>query len=117
MVVETNYLLASVIETPLLQAGFAVAIATDTEEAFAVLADRAVHLALIDFRLQHGGPEGLVGRLQQLGVPFIFCTAASVEEVNEHFPNARVMLKPFSDADLIATIATVVTTRSADPGP
>ncbi|OEO28036.1 hypothetical protein VW23_006470 [Devosia insulae DS-56] len=107
MVVETNYLIASVIEAPLLNAGYRVIIATDPDEAFAFLDRKDVHLALIDFRLQHAEPEGLVARLTQQGIPFIFCTAASREEVFEHFPNARVMPKPFSDQDLLAAVATL----------
>jgi len=108
MVVETNYLIASVIEAPLLSAGYRVTIATDIDEAFALLAGQRIQLAVIDFRLQHAEPEGLVARLRQEGVPFIFCTAASVEEVFEHFPDARVMPKPFSDQDLLAAVAELV---------
>jgi len=116
MVVETNYLIASVIEAPLLQSGFAVVIATSSEEALQVLAAGQVHLALIDFRVEHGGSDGLVARLQQLGVPYIFCTAASFEEVHEHFPNARVMAKPFSDDDLLAAVATMISAPDARLG-
>ena len=108
MVVETNYLIASVIEAPLVSAGYRVTIATDIDEAFALLAGQRIHLAVIDFRLQHAEPEGLVARLRQEGVPFIFCTAASVEEVFEHFPDARVMPKPFSDHDLLTAVAALV---------
>jgi DNA-binding response OmpR family regulator len=115
MVVETNYLIASVIEAPLLSAGYRVAIATDPEEAFVLLDGRDIHLALIDFRLQHAEPEGLVGRLRQRGLPFIFCTAASAEEVFEHFPDARVMPKPFSDEELLAAVAALVSTPSSYP--
>ncbi|MDB5540579.1 MAG: hypothetical protein JWQ89_2306 [Devosia sp.] len=105
MVVETNYLIASVIEAPLLNAGYRVAIVTDTDEAFALLDSQKVHLALIDFRLQHAEPEGLVAKLGQRGIPFIFCTAATLEEVYEHFPNAKVMAKPFSDEELLTAVA------------
>lgn len=113
MVVETNYLIASVIEVPLLGAGYRVTIATDIDEAFALLAEQRIHLAVIDFRLQHAEPEGLVARLRQEGIPFVFCTAASVEEVCEHFPDARVMPKPFSDQDLLAAVAGLVPATSA----
>ena len=113
MVVETNYLIASVIEAPLLKAGYRVVIASNPDEAFVLLNGRDIHVALIDFRLQHAEPEGLVATLTLLGVPFIFCTAASVEEVLEHFPNARVMPKPFSDEELLAAVAALVSTPSS----
>lgn len=116
MVVETNFLIASVIKSPLVNAGYRVAIATDQAEAFAVLDAQHVHLAVIDFRLQHGGPGGLVAELKQRNVPFIFCTAATVEEVCEHFPDARVMLKPFSDEDLLAAVAALVPKQSVQEG-
>lgn len=105
LVVETNYLIASVIELPLTHAGYEVLIAITPEEAFAFLEKRTVHLAVIDFRLQHGGPDGLVAALEARGLPFIFCTAASTAEVIEHFPGARIVAKPFSDHDLLAAIS------------
>jgi len=104
LVVETNFLVASVIEAPLANTGYRVLIATDPAEAFTLMDAHQVHLALIDFRLHHGGPEGLVAELDRRGIPFIICTAASAEEVCEHFPGARVMLKPFSDDDLVAAV-------------
>lgn len=102
MVVEPNFLIASAIESPLVNAGYRVVIATDRAESFAILEAQQVHLALIDFRLEHAEPEGLVAGLKQRGIPFIFCTAASLEEVFEHFLGARVMPKPFSDEELLA---------------
>jgi CheY-like chemotaxis protein len=108
LIVETNFLVASVIEAPLVAAGYAVAIATNADEAFAVLATGVVSLALIDFRLQHGGPDGLVAALSNRNIPFIFCTAASLEEVYEHFPNARVVPKPFSDEALLLAVSELV---------
>ncbi len=114
LVVETNYLIASVIELPLAQASYEVLIATTPEEAFAFIDGRVVHLAVIDFRLQHGGPEGLVAKLNARGVPFIFCTAASTAEVVEHFPDARVVTKPFSDDDLLAAIRALAATNPSE---
>jgi DNA-binding response OmpR family regulator len=112
MVVETNYLIASVIEAPLLSAGYQVVIATDPDEAFVLLESADIHLALIDFRLQHAEPEGLVAKLRQRGIPFIFCTAASIEEVFEHFPGTSVIPKPFSDQELLAAVAALVSNSS-----
>lgn len=116
LVVETNYLIASAMEAPLLQAGYRVAIAAHPDETFALLDTSDIVLALIDFRLQHAEPEGLVARLRQRGIPFILCTAASVEEVFEHFPNVPVMLKPFSDEELVAAAAAVVSDTGAHLG-
>ncbi|RYE49817.1 MAG: response regulator [Hyphomicrobiales bacterium] len=116
IVVETNFLIASVIEAPLVSAGYRVLIATEPEEAFALMDAHEVHLALIDFRLHHAEPEGLVAKLKQRGIPFIFCTAASVEEVFEHFPDARVMEKPFSDDELLAAVAAMVAAEGSYHG-
>jgi CheY-like chemotaxis protein len=110
LVVETNYLVASVFEAPLVAAGYRVMIATNPEEAFELLDREDIRLALIDFRLQHGEPNGLVARLLRSGVPFIFCTAASADEVLEHFPDARVMAKPFSDEALLQAVTELVQT-------
>jgi CheY-like chemotaxis protein len=107
LVVETNYLLASVMEAPLLAAGYLVLVATNVREAFELIDQQHLKLALIDFRLKHGGPEGLVSILEGREVPYIFCTASTVEEVHEHFPGARVMLKPFSDDQLLRAVAEI----------
>lgn len=116
MVVETNFLIASVLETPLVNAGYRVLMATDPAEAHAFLDTQQVHLALIDFRLQHAEPDGLVASLKRRDIPFIFCTAASVEEVYEHFPDAPVMPKPFSDDDLLAAVTVLVSERDSYQG-
>jgi len=107
LVVETNYLVASVIEAPLANAGYRVLIATDPVEALSYLDRQCVNLAVIDYRLQHAEPDGLVAALTRRGIPFVFCTAASAEEVLENFPGARVMQKPFSDEDLLNAISTL----------
>jgi DNA-binding response OmpR family regulator len=109
LVVETNFLIASVIEAPLAAAGYRVLVAVEAAEALEILGAEQVQVALIDFRLQHIEPEGLVHALGGHNVPFIFCTAASVEEVNEHFPEARVVTKPFSDDQLVAAVAALHT--------
>jgi CheY-like chemotaxis protein len=105
LVVESNYLVASVIEAPLAIAGYRVFIATNPAEAFAVLDTEPVELALIDFRLQHAAPEGLVAKLKTMDIPFVFCTAAAVEEVFEHFPDARIVQKPFTEEQLLAAVS------------
>jgi DNA-binding response OmpR family regulator len=115
LVVETNYLVASVIEAPLVHAGYRVLIATDPDEAESHLGRQRVDLAVIDFRLQHAEPDGLVAMLARLGVPFIFCTAASAEEVLESFPGAQVMLKPFSDEQLLAAVSALTPAQASLP--
>jgi DNA-binding response OmpR family regulator len=113
LVVETNYLLASVVEVSLASAGYEVLIATDVDEAFELIDSFDFSLALIDFRLSHGEPEGLVAVLERRHIPFMFCTAATEEEVQEHFPNARVMLKPFSDEQLLAAVEAAMDSSDA----
>ncbi len=108
LVVETNYLVASVIESPLTQSGFRVVVAFDGDEARAALAADSFQIAIIDFRLQHGGPDGLVAQLTAAGVPYVFCTAASTNEVIESFPGARVVQKPFGDDMLLFVVAEVL---------
>jgi len=98
LVVETNYLIASVIQRPLARQGYTVLIATSPAEADGLIADGGIDIALIDFRLQHREPGGVVGKLKQTKIPSIFCTAASPDEVAEKFPGVIVLAKPFSDA-------------------
>lgn len=109
LVVETNYLIASAIEMPLAKDGFEVVIASDDKHARETLGSRRFDIAIIDFRLQHGGPDGLVAQLEAQSIPYFFCTAASAEEVSEHFPGARVVEKPFGDDALLSLVAELVT--------
>jgi len=102
------FLIASAIEAPLLSAGYRVVIATNLAEALALLSAGPIHIAVIDFRLQYAEPDGLVAALKRDDIPFIFSTAASVEEVCEHFPSARVMEKPFTDDNLLSAVASLV---------
>ena len=108
LVVETNYLIASVIESPLIASGFQVVVATDEDEARTAIATHGFDIAILDFRLQHGGPEGLVAQLQVAGIPYVFCTASSTAEVVEHFPGARVIEKPFGDDMLLFIVTDVI---------
>lgn len=105
LVVETNYLIASAIEVPLAESGYLVVVATSEEETHAALAENRIDIAIIDFRLQHGDADGLVARLTAAGTPYIFCTAATAQEVVEHFPGARVIEKPFLDSTLLAAVS------------
>lgn len=107
LVVETNYLIAPAIEAPLVAHGYWVLIANDPAEAFDLLSANSIQIGVIDFRLQHEEPGGLVSVLTSLGVPYIFCTAASATEVTEIFPAAHVLAKPFSDETLRATLTHV----------
>lgn len=112
LVVETNYLIASAIESPLAEAGFKVVVAVTDDEVVTALNNERIHVSVIDYRLQHGGPEGLVSRLHKAGIPYIFCTSASTQEVVEHFPNARVVEKPFGDDLLLSLVAELVELQS-----
>lgn len=105
LVVETNYLIAAAIELPLAANGFTVVVAITEAEIKAAIAEQEIGIAIVDFRLQHGGPEGLVAQLTAAGIPYIFCTAASTAEVVEHFPGARVLEKPFGDDMLLLLVA------------
>lgn len=108
LVVETNFLIASAIEMPLAKGGFDVIIASDDKQARESLASRRFDIAIIDFRLQHGDPDGLVAQLEAQSIPYVFCTAASAEEVSEHFPGARVVEKPFGDDALLSLVTELV---------
>src|ERR1700712_29663 len=113
LVVETNYLIAGSVEGPLLAAGFDVVVAVDVVQARAAIGSVKLSIAIIDFRLQHGHPDGLVAQLQTAGIPYVFCTAASTVEVVENFPDARVIEKPFGDDVLLMIVDQVL--ESAAP--
>lgn len=116
LVVETNYLIAAAIEGPLAAAGYQVVVAINQAETEAAITEQHIEVAIIDFRLQHGGPEGLVARLTAAGIPYVFCTAATTAEVLEHFPGARVVEKPIVDAELLALVAEAARGPAVPPG-
>jgi len=108
LVVETNYLIAAAVETPLMQSGFHVVVAINETEVLEAFATYSIQIAIIDFRLQYGDADGLVAKLKAANIPYIFCTAASSEEVAEHFPGARVVEKPFGDDMLLSLVTELV---------
>ncbi len=117
LVVETNYLVASVIEGPLAQSGFRVVVALDEQEARVAMAANTFQIAIIDFRLQHGHPDGLTAQLRAANIPYVFCTAATTEEVVESFPGARVVQKPFGDDVLLFVVDEMLRGAAEGAGP
>lgn len=109
LVIETNYLIASAIEVPLTDHGFKVIIAITEAEIRAAIATSQIQIAIIDFRIHHSSPGGLIAWLDAAKVPYVFCTAATTAEVVKHFPGSRIIEKPFVTDQLLSLVAQAMT--------
>jgi two-component system, response regulator PdtaR len=107
LVLDDEFLIAVEIEAILTDAGYSVLSAVTVAEARDFAARNPVHVAVLDFRMEHGAHE-FAHHLRAEGVPVVFCTGALMDEVHTVFPDAPVISKPFDVASLLGTVAGVL---------
>jgi two-component system, response regulator PdtaR len=78
--------------------------AATTAEAERLFSDHAPDVALVDFHLQGGElSHGLIARLHEQGVPVIVISGSSEPSLLP-FEAATILEKPFSEAQLLASL-------------
>ena len=107
LVVDDEFLIAVELEAILTGAGYHVLSAVSLAEARHLASLRSIDVAVLDFRMGDGA-IGLARDLETRGVPLLFCTGSTREEVHAVFPAVPVVAKPFSGSDLLAEVATVI---------
>ena len=119
LVIEDEFLIATVIEDILRQAGAEdVVIAVNMQEAREALAERALDIAMIDMQLDEGSNSGLsLGKLAMgRNIPFIFLTGYSGVVLPEGFTVVPVLTKPYIPRTLIEALSDVlVQSRGSEP--
>jgi CheY-like chemotaxis protein len=101
LVVDDEYLIAVAIEACLTDVGFAVIIATSSDQALSILAESSIEVAVIDMHLgDSSSTAGVVASLDQRGIPFAICTGSMLAEARERFPGRPIVAKPFLDREI-----------------
>ena len=118
LVIEDEFLIATVIEDILRQAGAEdVVIAVNMQEAREALAEGALDIAMIDIQLDEGANSGLsLGKLAMArNIPFIFLTGYSRVVLPDGFAAVPVLTKPYIPRTLVEALSEVlVRSRGSD---
>jgi CheY-like chemotaxis protein len=111
LVIEDEFLIATVIEDILRQAGAEeVLIAVNMQEARAALAERTLDIAMIDMQLDEGAESGVsLGKLAMArNIPFIFLTGYTGVVLPDGFSAVPVLTKPYIPRALIEALSDVL---------
>jgi CheY-like chemotaxis protein len=111
LVIEDEFLIATVIEDVLRQAGAEdVVIAVSMQETREALAERILDIALIDIQLDEGSDSGLsLGKLAMArNIPFIFLTGYTRVVLPDGFSAVPVLTKPYIPRTLIEALSDVL---------
>jgi CheY-like chemotaxis protein len=101
LIVEDEWLLPSDLETTLNSLGAdVVALVSDIEDARAQLAAGGFDVGVIDIDLRGHNVFDVADELQRQGIPFVFSTAYSAEEIPARFANVTRFEKPFDPQGL-----------------
>jgi CheY-like chemotaxis protein len=79
-------------------AGASICVATTSDDALSLIEIAAPSAALLDYTQSIGDSHRIAEQLTRLGIPFVFCKDIGR---NEAWPQAEVLSRPFSGADLI----------------
>ncbi|MGX9147981.1 response regulator [Mesorhizobium sp. 128a] len=101
LIVEDEPMIALDLEFELVEAGFAIFIATSCKEASEFLSDYCPDIAVLDVRLTDGECTEVATKLAVHGVPFIVHTALLTDEIDEVFLQGTVVKKPGGTPDLV----------------
>lgn len=111
LILEDEYLIAMDVEQLCRDAGAAeVTIAHSLSDAGAVdgFAKR-FDVVILDLMLSGLPTVDYARQLREAGVPFVFASGyAGNDEVFMHFPEVRVVAKPYSGSDLIEAVSSVL---------
>lgn len=106
LVVEDEFLIALDVVAALEHAGIAVAgPASTVGEALAAIEGGPLRGALLDAHLGGESAGRIADALQARGIPFAFVSGYGRESLPPAHREARLVRKPFTDQDLLATIA------------
>ena len=108
LVVDDEYLIASMIEEIFARHGASVLTATRTDEAQVHLAAGHVDFALIDYQMRATPSEAVWSELQARNIPFAFCTGSLAAEMHDRFPGILIIPKPFTEATILEAAGTLV---------
>ncbi len=109
LLVEDNILVALDIEDLIFaHRGEVAARAATVKEALKRAETPGITIAILDARLGEDDALPVAERLREYGVPFLFYTGRTFEEISKAWPNTPIVLKPASDAALVKALASLI---------
>lgn len=101
LVVEDEFLVATMIEECLLGLGYEVAgIKPSLADALAAVDENGFDLAMLDMNLAGTSSTPVAEALAERGIPFMFMTGYGAAGVPDEFHDRQIMQKPFRLSDL-----------------
>lgn len=112
LIIEDSYLIASAIEETLRELGFtSFDLAARADKAIALASARCPDLITADARLtEESGVEAVRKICVEQDIPVMFVVGDELD-VLEHFPDAFIVLKPFSTRDIIQGVRAAMPTN------
>jgi len=120
LLVEDNFLNRRHCKKALIENGYIVLEAKNTEEALALLKKEPITLAVLDINLGENKQDGIsLGRLikENFSVPFIYLTAYENPEIISRAITSSpysYLTKPFKNSDLIASVEIAIRQSAND---
>jgi DNA-binding response OmpR family regulator len=109
LLVEDEPIIQMLIEDILERAGIELAdIAETSAKALPLIRAGGFDAAIVDCTLGDGPCEPVIRALAAEQVPFVISSGHSAGEIEERFPGARFVTKPFLDAELETAVQTVL---------
>lgn len=106
LVAEDDFLQSDgIVSSIVASGGTVVGPAYTLPEAQQLIAADGFHIAIVDIDLGDGASFDLARNLQSQGLPFIFATGHDCRNVPPAFENIRCLEKPFTEHDLVRSLA------------
>lgn len=103
LVIEDEMLILMMIESMLADLGCdSVTPAATVKQANDLISRMEFDAAMLDLNLDGHASYAVADSLAQRGVPFIFSTGSSLQDIKPEYRNRPVLKKPFSEDDLAA---------------
>ena len=120
LIVEDEFLIASMLEAHLLRLGYTVVpIAATVDEALSMLESHRIDLAVVDINLAGSRSFPVADALHARGIPFLFTTGYGESGVPEQYRAFQIVQKPYRIAKLepiLRGLLSQTTEQGAVPG-
>lgn len=115
LMVEDEPFIAIDMEETLLKAGYTVEARSSRTDALKWLTDNTPSVAILDIYLKDGDGTEIALILQARGVPIIFCSGGSPNDLPEEFRAALWVHKPYMDGELLRAVSNATGTAVSVP--
>lgn len=106
LVVEDDGLLAMMLEDLVRDAGAAgVIVSRDPAHALRAAVEEPLDCAILDISVWGSSTIGVADVLAERGIPFMFCSGFTANDLEERHRQRPLLAKPYSDAEFKAALA------------